>query len=103
MQLVALAIGWLLALVPALVAKIILALGVGVVSYTGMSALLNNLQSAVMNNAGSVSADVAAYLGLAGVDTCISMMMSALSIRLTLLTVNGVINKVTFTNKALPS
>lgn len=99
MPLIAIAFGWLLSLVPALVAKIIFATGVGVISYVGMQTLLQTLTSAVLANAGGVPADVAAYLALAGVDVCISMMLSALSIRVTLMTVNGVVNRMTFTNK----
>lgn len=95
------AIALLVSIVPALVAKILIALGIGVISYTGSSALLGRLSSAVMSNAGSIAPEVGAFLNLAGFDVCISMVLSALSIKLALQTTNGVINKVSFTNKSL--
>lgn len=90
-------------IMPWIVAKIVIALGVGVVSYVGSSALLSTLTGAVLNNAGSISGDIGAFLNLAGLDVCISMILSALSMRLALQTTNGVINKVSFTNKSLPA
>lgn len=94
-------IAGLVSLVPALIAKILIALGIGVVSYTGANLLLGRLTSAVLSNAGSISSDIGAFLNLAGVDVCVSMMLSALAMRLALQTTNGVINKVSFTNKSL--
>ena len=88
---------------PWLVAKVLISVGVGVVSYVGSNALLTTLTGAVLNNAGSISGDIGAFLNLAGVDVCMSMMLSALSMRLALQTTNGVINKVSFTNKSLPT
>lgn len=84
---------------PWIVAKIVIALGVGVLSYVGSSALLSTLTNSVLSNAGAISGDIGSFLNLAGVDVCISMILSALSMRLALQTTNGVINKVTFTNK----
>ena len=95
-------IAGLVSLVPAFVAKVLIALGIGVVSYTGANALLGRVSSAVLSNAGSISSDIGAFLNLAGVDVCVSMMLSALAMRLALQTTNGVINKVSFTNKNLP-
>lgn len=96
-------IAGLVSLVPAFVAKILIALGIGVVSYTGASALLGVLKDQVLGAAGSISGDVGSFLNLAGFDVCLSMVLSALAIKLSLQTTNGVINKVTFTNKNLPS
>ncbi|TAG01263.1 MAG: DUF2523 domain-containing protein [Betaproteobacteria bacterium] len=101
MPILAGAIAWLLALVPAFVAKILIALGIGVISYVGVNTLLANLSSVVMGNAGSVGGDLASFMGLAQVDVCISMVLSALSIRISLITANGVISKVSFTNKSI--
>lgn len=101
MPIIAGALAWLLTLVPAFVAKVLVSLGVGIVSYTGVSLLLGRLTTAVLNNAGAISGDIGAFLNLAGLDVCFSMVLSALSMRLALQTTNGVINKVSFTNKSL--
>lgn len=92
----------LITLVPAFVAKILIALGVGVVSYVGMNALLGRLTSIALGQMGSISGDIGVFLNIAGVDVLFSMLLSALSMRVALQTTNGVINKVTFTNKTLP-
>lgn len=101
MPLVYMAIASLLALVPALVAKIIIALGVGVISYTGLSVLMAKLTAAVLGNAAAISPDVGVFLNIAGADVMFSMLLSSLAMRVALQTTNGVINKVSFTNKAL--
>jgi hypothetical protein len=101
MPLLAALFSFLLTLVPALVAKILLATGIGVVSYVGIQALLSNLTAVVLSNAGSVTADMAGILGMLRMDVCISMVLSALSIRIALQTANGVLSKVSFTNRSV--
>ncbi len=92
----------LVSLVPAFVAKILIALGIGVVSYVGVNALLGRITASVMSSAGSISGDVGVFLNLVGFDVCLGMVLSALAVKLALQTTNGVINKVSFTNKTLP-
>lgn len=100
--LIAMLVGWLISLVPALIAKIIIALGIGVVSYTGINLIVTGLTSAVMSAWGGVTGDVAAFCGLLQLDVCASLSLSAVAMRVALQTVNGVINKISFTNKNLP-
>lgn len=95
-------IALLLSFVPALVAKVLVASGVGIVSYVGMNALLSRVTTVILASAGAIPSEIGVFLNMAGLDVCISMVLSALTIRLALQTTNGVINKVSFTNKALP-
>jgi hypothetical protein len=101
MPLVAMLFSFLIGFIPAIVAKVLLAAGIGVISYTGFNLLVSSLTSAVMDRWSGMSGDIAAIAGLAQADVCVSMWLSALAIRLTITTVNGVLNKVTFTNKSL--
>lgn len=101
MPLIYVLIASLVSMVPAIVAKIIIATGVGVVSYTGMSLLLGRLTTVILANATAISPDVGVFLNMAGADVMFSMLLSALSMRVALQTTNGVINKVTFSNKSL--
>jgi hypothetical protein len=87
----------------ALVAKILTTLGIGVVTFTGLTALLNNLKAAVFARASGVSADLAGILGLLQIDTCVSIILSAYAIRISLVAVNGTLSKVTFKNSNVPA
>ena len=96
-------VGWLLTLVPALVAKVVLALGVGVASYTGFNLIVNGLRSAVMGAWGGVTGDIAAFCGILQLDVCASLWLSAIAMKVTINTANGVISKISFSNKNLPA
>lgn len=96
-------VGWLLTLIPALVAKVVLALGVGVASYTGFNLIVSGLRSAVMGAWSGVSGDIATFCGILQLDVCTSIWLSAVAMKVTINTVNGVINKISFSNKNLPA
>jgi Protein of unknown function (DUF2523) len=98
MPIIAGALAWLIGLVPLFVGKIIVGMGVGVVSYVGASIVLTNVVQTVMGAAGSIGGDIGAFLGLAKFDVAISMILSAYTSKFALVWVNGVISKVQFTN-----
>ena len=103
MPLLAKAIAWLGAVLGGwLVNKVLVAIGVGVASFTGANLLLDTLKQAVLSRAGGVVGDLAGILGLLQIDVCISMILSAYAIRLGVTAVGGVVNKVTFKNKNVP-
>ena len=67
-----------------LVGKVLLALGLGVASYAGFSASLSWLKSSAVSALLSLPPDVVSMLSLMRVGSCISMVFSALIVRLTL-------------------
>jgi hypothetical protein len=90
--------GWLLggflAIAPTLVGKILVALGVGVASYTGMDASLGWLKSQAVSSLLGLPVQVVGMLALMRVGSCISMVFSAILIKLALDgMVSGVLKK----------
>jgi hypothetical protein len=52
-------------------------LGVGVVAYTGIGALLESVRAGVQSNAASVPASAMSVLHLVGIDTALNIVLSA--------------------------
>ena len=64
--------------------KALLGAGLGLASYAGLSAMLDNMiMSAVVQLQGG-SAVALAFLGMSGMDTALSMVMSAVLVRATI-------------------
>ena len=64
--------------------KALMGAGLGLASYTGLSAMLDNMiTSAVVQMQGG-SAVALAFLGMSGMDTALSMVMSAVLVRATI-------------------
>lgn len=68
------------ALIASIVARILLALGIGVVIYTGSEDFFNAVQNQVLTQWQGLPADFAAIFGLLGIDVLISLIFSAYSI-----------------------
>ncbi len=84
MQWIASAImGALLNVLATLVGKVLVYLGLGVVSYVGFNATLTWLKTSAVSAILNLSPDVVAMLSLMKVGSCISMVFSALIVRLT--------------------
>ena len=64
-----------------LVQKVLVGLGIGVVTYTGLQAAFNQVQSLIISNYNSVSAQVAALFYLAGFNYALGLILSAYSMR----------------------
>jgi len=81
--------GALLMLVESIVARVLGALAIGVIAYTGISTslgwLLSNAQVALIN----LPPNVIAMLGLMQVDQCVSLVASAIVVRFTLQGLTG--------------
>ena len=77
-------LGGLIEIVPTLVGNVLVSLGIGVVAYTGVSSTLSWLESLAVGQFQLLPASVLGLLGLMQVGVCISMVSSALVVRLTI-------------------
>lgn len=75
---------FLSSIVGPLVAKVLTALGVGLVTYTGITLLLDQVRDAVVNNIGAVGASYIGLFGLAKIDVAINIMLGAVTARATI-------------------
>jgi len=91
-------LGGLLQIAASLVGRVLIALGIGVVTYTGAQAVLDVLKAAIIANL-QAAGPLIPWLALAKVDVAISIILSAVGIRLVLqgLSAAGSITK--FTHK----
>lgn len=74
---------WLAALLPSLVARVLAALGMGVITVTGFNIAWNQLKAIIISNFQGFPADIAALAGLAGVGTGIGIILGAITARVT--------------------
>lgn len=74
----------LAAAVGTLVGKVLVSLGIGFVTFSGVTALLTWAKNTFLAGVGGLPADAVGILYTAKVDVCVSMLLSALTIRLTL-------------------
>ena len=74
---VSLLLGGLLMLLESIVGRILVALSVGVVTYTGLHASLDYFKSTFLTSIASTSSDIAGLLGTLKLDVCFSMFVSA--------------------------
>jgi len=72
----------LLSLVGSAVGQVVAALGVGVVAYTGMSTTLDWLKTQLIANFSALPVEVLGMLSVMKVGQCISIVFSAIAIRL---------------------
>lgn len=72
------------AMVPSLVGKVLLALGIGVLTITGIDLVFSEMESLLVTNLGMIAGIGAGLLGLAGVGTAIGYIVGAWTARVTL-------------------
>ena len=77
-------LGGLVTVAGSIVGRVLLALGIGYVSYTGLSTGLEFLHAQVVTGLTGLSARSVQVLGLLKVDVCISILFSALTARMVL-------------------
>ncbi|SPA23024.1 putative ABC-type Co2+ transport system, permease component [Cupriavidus taiwanensis] len=82
---------WLLAvlgglawIVTSLVGRVLLALGLGYVSFTGLSAWVGSVKDLVLQNLYALPPEFVSVMSLVKLDTCVSILFSAISVRLVL-------------------
>lgn len=76
--------GMLINLVGTLVGRVLVALGIGVVTYTGMNSSLGFLKSQAVSAFSGLPAEVLSIIGIMKVGVCISIITSAITARLLL-------------------
>jgi hypothetical protein len=75
---------WILALVPSLTRQILLSLGMGLMTITGISVAWSQVQSAILSDIGSLPSSVLGLAGLCGAGDAIGIMLGAIVARVTL-------------------
>lgn len=75
---------FLFAVAPALVTRVLIALGIGVVSYTGAEYAVSEAEAYILNTMGGWSADLYAIMQMAGLDVGIKMLFAAASSYITI-------------------
>lgn len=78
---------WLLALVGPLVKKVLVALGVGVISYAGLAMIGAQVQNAVLSSWGGLGGSALQIVSLAGLPEAIGITLGALNARIALIAV----------------
>lgn len=68
----------ILAFITPAVARMLQALGIGMLSYVGLSALVERLVSEAVASLNGLPSTLAAWIGLLGIDQMLSIMLSAL-------------------------
>ena len=84
---------WLMGLSVPLVKKVLVALGIGALTYAGLSTIGSQVQAAVVSSWGAMGSTTLAILSIAGVTQSVGIILSALSARIALIAV-GRIGKV---------
>lgn len=74
-------LGGLVGMMPSLIGQALIALGIGVVTYTGVDFALGWLKSGAVSALGGLPAEVVGMLALMKVGSCISMVFSAITVR----------------------
>lgn len=76
---------WLLALAGPLVKRVLIALGVGVVSFTGLTLLANQVRDQVLANLSGLTGDAYQVIAMSGAFEAIGILLGALSARAVLM------------------
>ena len=76
--------GMLINLVGTLVGRVLVALGLSLVTYTGVTASLDAIKSQAISSFGALPPEMMAIIGMMKVGVCISIVTSAITARLVL-------------------
>lgn len=77
-------LGGLINIAGSIAGRVLIALGISVITYSGLTASLSWLQSGAMSAMSGLPAQVLAIMALLKVGSCISMVTSAITVRMTL-------------------
>lgn len=81
---------WLLSMVVPIVQRVMIALGLGTIAYTGLAALASTLTNAVVASWGQMSASMIAIATLGGIPQSVGIILGALSARLAYMAVGRI-------------
>lgn len=79
----------LLGIAPSIIATVLARLGLGAVTYTGISLLVSSLNDQIFSAFSGVDPVVIQLFGVLQVGTCIKIMLSAITIKLTMKGLSG--------------
>lgn len=74
----------LVQLAASIVGRVLIAAGVGMVSYIGFAVVMSQIEAQIWGNLGGVSSSVQGVWGLLKLGACINVVLSAYTIRMTL-------------------
>jgi hypothetical protein len=78
---------WLASLLPSFVARVLAALGMGVVSFTGWTIVWDQVKGLIISNFSGLPVAIAQLAGLAGADTGLGIILGAITMRITYVSV----------------
>lgn len=78
---VAALIGGLIQALGTIVGRILISLGVGFVTYQGITATIDYVKSVIVSNLGGLPADVVGIASVCQLDTAVSIIFSAIAVR----------------------
>lgn len=70
-----------------LVQKVLVGLGIGTVTYVGLQAAFNQIQTLIISNYNSVAAQIGALFFLAGFDYSVGLVLAAYAMRVSMVAV----------------
>lgn len=91
--LVSLLLGGLMMMLQSIVGRILAALGLGFVTYTGLHASLAFFKSTFISSISSAGANLAGIMGVLKLDVCFSMFVSAALIKFAINGMSGTMTK----------
>lgn len=77
-----------------IVGRTMLAIGLGAVTYTGITASIGVIKDQAISNLSGLPADVANLLGFFWIDKGLTVIFSATAVALTMKTINGSLKKI---------
>jgi hypothetical protein len=86
-------VGALAMAMASLIGRALLALGISYITFTGMDVLLSGLNDSINSNLGSLPGELISWLGILQVQTSISILASALAIRMSFKAIGGAMKK----------
>ena len=85
--------GMLINLVGTLAGRVLIALGISVVTYTGVSSSLDWMRAGALAALGGLPAEMIGLIGFMKVGVCISIIASAVAVRMGLSGLGGVVKR----------
>lgn len=80
---------WIAALLPSLVARVLAALGMGVVTFTGFTLAWVSLKTIIVNNFKGMPSDLVNLAGLAGAGEGLGIILGAITARVAFLAIQS--------------
>ncbi|SPD67820.1 conserved protein of unknown function (plasmid) [Cupriavidus taiwanensis] len=77
-------LGGLVSIAASMVGRVLIALGIGYVTYSGISVLLDTLKAQVVSRLSGASVEFVQVMSLVKIDVCVSILFSAMTARLLL-------------------